>query len=203
MRHNHENQPSQSSRTTTQHSHYIDIQQVGFDNLLFWSYFLCTSYPCAYLESKDCRLCDLVEDTMPIDPVWSDDFTQYYDGIGEESDGYVDNPTTITSPISSTETLKIEFHPGDTIFYINHDEIGCTGPHWKLWSIPFKKVKSLLSLEHGNVLFWLLLPMAALEQEEIWELKPMLEKQFQTLGFGKDTAAQAADSLIAGIIRHD
>lgn len=186
-----------------QFKNYVDIQQVSFENHLFWSYFLSTNYPCAYLEDADRQLCDLVEEVMPIDVAWSNAFTHYYDGVMEENDGYLDEPTTITAPISDTEILEIEFHPGDTIYYINKEEIGCTGPHWNLWNVPYHKLNSLLSLEHGSVLFLLLLPMAVVEPDEIADLKPILEKQFQAFGFSKEAALQAADCLISGIVKRD
>lgn len=195
--------PQKDQEADCPRGHFVDIRELDFDNCLFWSYFLSTSYPCAYLDEQDCQLYELVAEVLPVDPDWSDDFTQYYDGVMEEMDGYVENPTTVAVPISDTEILTIAFHPGDTIYYINKEEIGCTGPHWKLWTIPYQRVKSLLSLENGAVLFHLLLPMAVVEPEEAADLKSILEMQFQTLGFLPKKALRAADCLISGIIRRD
>lgn len=194
---------SQASNSNIPSQNNISIRQVGFDNSRFWAYFLSTSYPCAYLEETDCEMYSLVSKVMPVDTAWSDEFTQYYDGVMDENDGYVEEPTTITAPISDSENLKIEFHPGDTIFYINNEEVGCTGPHWKLWAIPYQRVKSLLAVEHGAVLFQLLLPMAVLEEEDIIDLKNILEKHLLEFGFTQPALSQAADCIISGIVRQD
>ena len=177
----------------------ISLKEISFENTRFWAYFLSVNYPCAYLEAEDCKIYDLVEQVLPINMAWSDEFTQYYDGVMEETDGYLEEPTTLTVPLSSLETLKIEFHPGDTIFFINDEEIGCTGPHWKLRAIPYQKVKSLLCLEDGELLFQLLLPMAALMPEETADLKPILEKQLLSFGFEQPLLSQTIDCLISGI----
>ncbi|MDE7204788.1 MAG: immunity protein 19 [Lachnospiraceae bacterium] len=59
--------------------------------------------------------------------------------------------------------LKIEFHPGDILYFINDEQIGSTGPHYELQTIPYEKVEQLLSLKKGRQLFLLLLPLAFVE----------------------------------------
>lgn len=181
----------------------IDLEQINFKHPKFWAYFLSTNYPCAYDEEADCGMYDFIKEVLPIDTAWSDEFTQYYDGVMEESDGYLEEPTTFITALDDSEILKIEFHPGDTIFYLNDQKIGCTGPHWKLWEIPYQRVKSLLSLENGALLFQLLLPMAVLQPEETAELKPILQKQFLELGFTPPILSQMIDCLISGLVRQE
>lgn len=178
----------------------IHLKELGFDNTRFWAYFLSINYPCAFLEESDCSMYDLVQEVLPVDTKWSDEFTGYYDGVLEETDGYLEKPTTLLASLEDSDVLKIEFHPGDTVFYINETEIGCTGPHWEIRKVPWHRIKELLNLEDGVVLFQLLLPMAMLEPDDIADLKPILEKHFSDLGFVQPVLSKVIDCLISGII---
>ena len=186
--------------STTNIIHLNDLQ---FDNTRFWAYFLSVNYPCAYSEESDSSLCDFVEEVLPVDPEWTDDFTQYYDGVLEESGGYLEDPTTFLADLSSGEHFKIEFHPGDVIFYINDEEIGCTGPHYELWNIPYQKIKEVLTQKDGAVLFQLLLPMVALDEGDIPDLKSVLRGHFSELGFEEPALTQMIECLVLGLIKQD
>ena len=63
---------------------------------------------------------------------WWETFTGYYESVLDESDGYLEEPVTLNEALSQDKILKIEFHPGDILYFINDEEIGSTGPHWKL-----------------------------------------------------------------------
>lgn len=179
--------------------HVIDLKDILFNNIKFWAFFLSVNYPCAVLEETGYSMYDLVTQVLPVDIKWSEEFTQYYDGVFDEVDGYLDNPTTLITPLDKENYLKIEFHPGDTIFYINEVEIGCTGSHWEVGKIPYSQMKEILSLENGPVLFQLLLPMAILMPNEITDIKPVLEDQFLGFGFTQLLLSQIIECLISGI----
>lgn len=63
--------------------------------------------------------------------------------------------------------MYIKFHPGDIVYFLNDKQIGCTGPHWRLQILSYKKVEQLLSEENGKILFFLLLPLVLLEKAEV------------------------------------
>lgn len=180
---------------------FVLLSDLTFDNTRFWAYFLSTNYPCALLERTDETMYDLVQQVLPVDTQWSDAFTRSYDGVFEANDGYLDNPTTLRVSLDGGDTLEIAFHPGDTIFYINGAEIGCTGPHWRLGALPYARVRRLLTLPYGPVLFQLLLPMAALAPEEAAEARPILEQHLSALGFAPPVLPDAASCLLSGIMR--
>lgn len=69
--------------------------------------------------------------------------------------------------LSKNEVLKIEFHPGHTIFFINGKELGCSGFHYRAHNIPYTKIENLLNCTSGEVLFLLLLPMEVIEGNHI------------------------------------
>ena len=110
------------------------------DCLNFWiNYFGCC-YPNGYDESNDISVSELMEELYTEEVGnWWEQFTGYYEGVLEDSDGYLDNPTTLEEELLPDKILKIEFHPGDILYFINDEQIGSTGPHYELQTIPFKK----------------------------------------------------------------
>lgn len=141
----------------------IKIDEVDFTNQEFWSFYFHVNFPNGYDEETEMTMGEMVEEIIPINIEWVNSFTQYYDGVFDERDGYLDDPTTLKASLNCTEVLKIEFHPGDVIFFIDEKEIGCTGPHHITQSYPYKKLEQLLDDSKGALLFLLLLPMAIVE----------------------------------------
>jgi len=150
----------------------VDISEINFHNQNFWWYFFSSNFRHAFIEDEGLFLAGILAQYEPDGVLeWGHTFTQYYDGVIYESDGYLDNPTTLEAKISSDETWKIEFHPGDTIYFINDVEIGCTGPHWKRQVLPYSKIRSVLSQKDGIILFLLFLPMVYATADEIDEAR--------------------------------
>lgn len=169
------------------------------DNLNFWiNYFGC-SYPNSYDEENDISVSDIMLElyTQEIESYWKK-FTGYYPGIFDECDGYVDNPTTLETPFAKDKTLKIEFHPGDTIYFINGKEIGCTGPHWKLQMIAFDEIEQLLPLKDGRQLFLLLLPLAFLAADDTQAAYKKIKAQIQYY-FPEHLSASISNCIVAGL----
>ena len=79
--------------------HVIDLKDILFNNIKFWAFFLSVNYPCAVLEEMGYSMYDLVTKVLPVDIKWSEEFTQYYNGVFDEADGYLDNPTTLITPL--------------------------------------------------------------------------------------------------------
>lgn len=74
---------------------------------------MATSFPTALDEETDMSLTELMAESGMRDTIWWDNFTKYYDRVLEKSDGYVDEPEILICELAPTQTLKIEFHPGD------------------------------------------------------------------------------------------
>lgn len=92
---------------------------------------MATSFPTALEEKTDMSLTDLIEANETTDVNWWRNFTKYYDGVLEKSDGYLDEPEILICELTPTQTLKIEFHPGDMVYY-NDKQIACTGGHYNI-----------------------------------------------------------------------
>ncbi len=170
------------------------------DNLNFWiNYFGC-SYPNSYDEEEDISVSELMYE-LCTDGIgsWWESFTGYYDGVLDESDGYLDDPTTLEVSLTNERALKIEFHPGDILYFINDELIGSIGPHWKLQTVPYEEVKRLLALENGRQLFLLLLPLAVIKQEDTDSARQEIREQMQNY-FAEELCENVSGCIIAGLV---
>lgn len=177
--------------------HIVHIEDI--DNLNFWiNYFGC-SYPNSYDEEKDVSVSDLMLElfTQEIGNWWNE-FTGYYPGVLDESDGYIVNPTTLEIPFAKNKMLKIEFHPGDTIYFINGNKIGSIGPHWKLQVIPFKDIEQVLLMENGRQLFLLLLPLVSLAPEDTQTVQGKIKTQLLYY-FSEQLSQNLSSCIVSGL----
>ena len=77
---------------------YDDVKE----NKDFWRYFFCVNFPCAEDKDSDMSLLEIIEEKYEISKKWQDEFTGFYEGVFDENDGYVNDPST----------LKIELKKG-------------------------------------------------------------------------------------------
>lgn len=68
----------------------ILLQEIDFSNRNFWVGYMAASFPTAWEEETDMSLTELMIENGMCDTGWWDNFTKYYDGVLEESDGYID-----------------------------------------------------------------------------------------------------------------
>lgn len=152
----------------------------------FWLIFLMGNFPLSSYCDDDEGLGYLIAENYGYNKQWIHDFTGYYDGIFDECDGYLDDPTTLELELSTGEKLYIEFHPGDTIFFIDNDEIGCTGPHYLIHKIDWSKFMSYTnSLSSDKKM--LLLPMLAIGNEERENLSHIIAEGLKEIEIIKES----------------
>ncbi|TGJ98895.1 hypothetical protein EHQ53_11130 [Leptospira langatensis] len=156
-----------------------------YDNNVFWCYYFSTSFPNAYNKSLNLTIGEIIGAIYGIDldskMDWINNFTGYHEGVIEEHDGYLDDPNFVEMRIKKSINLKIEFHPGDTLYFINNFEIGSTGPHWMLYGLTWNELVGLTegAIDEG-ILFWLLLPMVGLSSEDdSAEVKKVLQEKIR------------------------
>lgn len=174
----------------------ISLHEIDFSNRNFWVGFIATSFPTALGEETDISLTELMIENGMCDTSWWDNFTKYYDGVLEESDGYVDEPETIICELVPTQILKIEFHPGDTVYYINDKQIACTGGHYNIQVIPFKE---LLNSIKDRQIFLLLLPLAVIDSLDKDEATQIISNVLQGI-FDKRLCGQYANCIVNGLM---
>lgn len=144
----------------------LTCDDLCFSNEKFWTGFLASSFPMALDEEADVSLTEIIDDNQLADFDWWSDFTGYYDGIFEENDGYTDEPQTFIAQLTPSQKLKIEFHPGDTLYFINDQQIGCTGPHYVLQVFPLAALLEYTKNGTWQEMFLLLLPLVSIRKED-------------------------------------
>ncbi len=148
---------------------YIEL----LSNSSFIPWFLMNNFPEGIDDFNECSLMELIQETCILDKEWIDKLTGYYDGVFDENDGYIDTPKAVVISLSSGDELCVEFHPGDTIYYINGNQIGCTGPSYMIRSISLTQFFEYTSNLNDNEKI-LLLPMVKITFGEKDELSNVI-----------------------------
>lgn len=178
----------------------IGLEDIGVENQDFWMSFFHLSYPNAFDEEADVSLSELIDDLGTANIEWWSAFTGYDEVCFDETDGYAESPTTLTALLPAGEVLRIEFHPGDILYFTHDEQIGSTGPHWKLQVIPYQKVEELLEQENGVLLFFLLLPLAFVEREEVPWAKTKIQSLL-SLFFPQEVVETIVQCILHGLLK--
>lgn len=178
----------------------ISLDDLQFNNKEFWTSFIMVSFPTSLDKDTDMSLSELVEEneTINADDWWSE-FTKYYDGVFEENDGYIDEPETLIYNLTDTQTLKIEFHPGDIVYYINDRQIACTGPEYNIQIFPFRDLLSYMKLRKDNRIFLLLLPLTVISKQDAKYATKIIAKALSDI-FNKRLCNLFAKCIVYGLI---
>ncbi len=144
----------------------LTVNDLKFSNQKFWTSFFAASFPTSLDEETDMSLSELIEENCPTDIEWWKKFTKYYDGVMDESDGYIDNPETVVCNLTDTQKLKIEFHPGDTVYYVNDKQIACTGGEYNIQTLQFTDLLKYAKEINDNRIFFLLLPLTVIKKQD-------------------------------------
>ena len=168
-------------------------------NSSFWLYFVSTQFPNAFDDVYDTSPDEFISENYEFDEDWIDDFTQYYDGIMDEKDGYVDNPNYISLTLNHHE-FKIEFHAGDTLYFLDGIQIGCTGPHFILGTLSFQDFTELLKNVEDVRIYLLVLPMLAMEKNNIPYMNEIVESALFSVGFCKEHTEIIAKMITDGLV---
>ncbi len=177
----------------------INLEDFNFSNKKFWIGFIALSFPTALDEETDMSLSEIIEKNSLGDIEWWDYFTGYYDGILEESDGYIDNPKTLTYNLTSTQILKIEFHPCDIVYYINNNQIGCTGGEYNIFIFPLADLFKYTENNIDDHIFLLLLPLTIIHKQDVNYAKKKISNILSSF-FDTSICNQLTNSIIYGLM---
>ncbi len=177
----------------------IPFHDLDFSNKKFWTGFVTTSFPTALDEASDMALTEIIDENDLADYDWWADFTGYYEGILDETDGYLDDPKTFLYRLTPSDELKIEFHPCDTVYFINDKELGCTGAHYRIQVFPFAELLEYAKGKHDDQIFLLLLPLTYIKKEDAQYAVELIESILSHF-FSPPFLAQIANSIVYGLM---
>lgn len=177
------------------------LDDLDFSNRKFWTGFMITSFPMALDEETDMTLSEMIEENKVADADinWWNNFTKYYEGVFEDTDGYIDEPETLICNLTSNQTLKIEFHPGDTVYYINDRQIACTGGEYHIQIFPFTDLLNYMEYKNDNRIFLLLLPLIVINEQDMDYAAKIISNSLHQI-FDKHLCNQFANSIVYGLI---
>lgn len=145
-------------------------------NTSFIIWFLMCGFPEGIDVDEDVSLLELLS-SSPIDKEWIHQLTQYYDGVFDEYDGYVECPNAVRLDLNGN-VYEVEFHPGDTVYYLNGEQLGCTGPEYSIRKISLGQFKEFSkNLSSKEKIF--LLPMLRVSDEEKEEAFQIIDEIIQ------------------------
>ena len=147
--------------------------------LMLW--FIMSSFPESFCAEKDISIMEFVQLNYDIDINIVHNFTEYYDGVFDINDGYVDNPNAIMISLDLNKELYVEFHPGDTLYFLNDKILGSTGPHYQIRKVSFLSFITFCD-KLSLVEKLLLLPMVFFKKEEeaafLSTIKPIIKHSY-------------------------
>lgn len=160
----------------------ISIEEIKKQELYFWPFFFCSCFPNGYSEEDDVEITDYLQKNYNIDMVWVHSFTKYCSKVYEDCDGYVTSPRTLLIELNLDTKLGIEFHPGDTLFHLNGEKVGSTGPHFQIHTIAWDY---FMRLTEGCPIeaFFALLPLSYIMPSEYNAAIDLIKKKFLELPF--------------------
>lgn len=136
---------------------------------------------------------------------WWNTFTGYYEGIFDETDGQVENPNTISIEFQNQVNLAIEFHAGDTYYYLENSitnesaNLGTIGGHWILPMLRWNEIVSLSQnvksdssiRDYSSFVMLLMLPCIWLTKDEDFEeVKKVLVTAWTNTGLANQQNAE-------------
>ena len=137
----------------------------------FWIFFLFCGFSQGYDEKTDTPISEFLNENYEeyFDMEWSDKFTGYYDGIIDDSDGYVDMPKRLKIDLSTGNKFYIDFHPCDVFYYIDNgyigSRIGSSGADFKLGILSWEDFQKYTA-DLSDIEKFLIMPMLNAENAD-------------------------------------
>ncbi len=185
----------------------LTLKAIEWSNQNFWINFIALSFPTAWDETTDLSLSEIIEETVGKEQKkllleWWDHFTHYDKETFNETDGYSNDPTTLVCPLTATQTLKLEFHPGDIVYFINDKQIASTGPHFRIQIFPFTDLAAATEID--SRIFLLLLPLTTVGtgEREAKQATTLIAKHLSQW-FAPTACKQFATSIVYGLSNSD
>ena len=92
----------------------------------------------------------------------------------------------------------MEFHPGDTVYFINNKKIGCTGPHFQIQIFSFADLMEYMKT-NGREIFLLLLPLTYIKKEDANSAMKIIQSILDDF-FLSPVSEQIAKSILYGLL---
>jgi hypothetical protein len=131
---------------------------------------------------------------------WHSEFTGWYPGIFDKSDGFSDDPATIRIALGNGSELRVEFHPGDLYWYLRGADgeeamLANVGPHWALPGLRWQEAAAIAGAAPGAdwTVSLLLLPVVWITAgDDVAAARRVAESAWSSSALLPDTPSAAA-----------
>lgn len=177
----------------------ITLNDLKITNKKFWTGFVASCFPTALDEETDMSVSEIIEENNAADINWWENFTKYYDGVLEETDGYIDDPETFICTLTPARILKVEFHPGDTVYYINDKQIGCTGGEYHIQVFSVIDLLNFVKDKNDYRIFLLLLPLTVIKNKDADKITKKISNVLKGIFDNPPIYERIAKSIVYGL----
>ena len=175
---------------------YSDL--IESESFVIW--YLMHSFPAGVTKDDD-ALVEIMDENYgeAIDVRVIDELTGYYQWVSAENDGYIDNPKTLTLALSSGDKLFIELHPGDTLYFLNDELLGSTGPEYKIQRIT---LDGFFGYTNGMNDFekMLILPMIKIRKDESEDFLEIVASVLKSAGIDESDTVDICDCIVSNCL---
>jgi hypothetical protein len=144
----------------------MPLRQDVLGDRRFWASLYAGAFGQVGERPEPAAFCSLLEVDEQDALEWDHEFTGWYPGIFDESDGYSDDPATVRLDLANNVQLRVEFHPGDEYWFLRGPDaaqamLANIGPHWALPGLRWQEAVAIgdATPENGWVAALLLLPV--------------------------------------------
>lgn len=172
----------------------------SFSNLRFWWYHICYGYRGCDPE-KELNLDEAIIELINYKNIIPD-FDDWYDTFcpknKADENGILQSPNSIEVKLADTMRFAIDFHVGETTYYLNDIYIGNQGGHFEAWFLTWDE---LLTFErYREEYFLLLLTMTGITAVQRPQALERISQSLKQIPLFAEHADYIADCICNGLI---
>lgn len=173
-------------------SQHILVHEITFSNEHFWHWFIALLR--GFDEEKELNLDEAIEEKTGID-LYSKELEAWYRSFLPE---HTDRAMRYYHlAIHSKLYIDIQFTPEEIRYFLNDLYIGNIGGHFEAW---FLSLKEFQRLQSTDLDFLLLLPMLAVEQNQLKVVTELIAKRLSNIKSFQGHEEYIASCIVNGLI---
>jgi hypothetical protein len=186
----------------------MPLRQDVLGDRRFWASFYAGAFGQVGEPPEPAAFCSLLDVSEHDALDWDHNFTGWYPGIFDESDGHSDDPATVHVALANNVQLRVEFHPGDRYWFLRGEDaaepmLASIGPHWALPGLRWQEVVAIgdAAPRDGWMAVLLLLPVVWLTAgDDALEARTAAESAWVASNLVATSSASALADLWASAV---
>ena len=186
----------------------IPEKEYSFTNAFFWDEVLHLHIQ-AVDNKREMNFGEIWDDELAPASLNVKESTKYWEELSQseletvENQGRIENPNTLLLTVNKDITLKMEFHPCYTFYFLNNILIGEISGHFHLRYITYPELLKIAKQKNGDVLFHLLLPMSAIKKQEKELAFNEITKRLKQIPIFQERSDYIGECLLNGLLVPD